>query len=93
MLTGTAAAKLLQVRPKDLFAHMRTRGWLYRRPGAARWLGYQRVCNKGWLAHKVITVECSDGTDKVFEQVYVTPSGLARLASEMGVETVVGTTH
>lgn len=36
----TEAAKNLQLRPTDLFKHLRTRAWIYRRAGAREDLGY-----------------------------------------------------
>lgn len=77
----TEAAKSLQMRPKDLFSWMRQNGWIYRRPGSRHDLGYQTKTSAGYLEHKVGTVPLEDGTEKVTEQVRVTPKGLAKLAS------------
>ena len=82
-LSITEAAKALQVRPKDLFDYLSTNGWTYRRAGSGTWLGYQTRTNAGDLAHKVNTVLQADGTERVFEQVKVTPRGLAKLAKLM----------
>lgn len=79
-LNVTEAAKALGVRPKDLFAWLSENGWLYKRPGAASWLGYQSKCNTGLLEHKTTTVLRADGSEKITEQVRVTPKGLSRLA-------------
>ncbi|ARC90229.1 phage regulatory protein/antirepressor Ant [Rhodovulum sp. MB263] len=79
-LNVTEAAKALGVRPKDLFAWLSENGWLYKRPGAASWLGYQSKCNMGLLEHKTTTVLRADGSEKITEQVRVTPKGLSRLA-------------
>ncbi len=80
----TDAAKVLQVRPKDLFKLLQARQWIYRRQGGAGWLGYQHRIQQGYLEHKVTTVERSDGTEKVIEAVRVTRKGLARLAEVIG---------
>lgn len=78
-LTITEAAKNLGLRPKDLFTWMSTNGWIYKRPGAASWLGYQPKANAGFLEHKSTTVHRPDGTEKITEQVRVTAKGLDRL--------------
>ena len=77
----TDAAKALQLRPKDLFGWLSGNGWIYRRAGGKGWLGYQVRIQPGVLEHKVTTVCRSDGSEKVVEQVLVTPRGLAKLAS------------
>lgn len=76
----TDAAKALQIRPKDLFAYLQGNGWIYKRPGSASWLGYQSKTTSTMLEHKVTTVLRADGTEKVTEQVRITPKGLTSLA-------------
>lgn len=80
-LSITEAAKALQLRPKDLFQWLRQNGWIYRRPGAGHDLGYQSKTTAGLLEHKVTTVLRADGSEKVTEQVRITPKGLTKLAS------------
>lgn len=79
-LCVTNAAKALQLRPKDLFSYLRQNHWIYRRAGAAHDIGYQAKVSAGLLEHKVTTVPRPDGTEKISEQVRVTPKGLAHLA-------------
>jgi phage antirepressor YoqD-like protein len=75
------AAKALQVRPNvDLIKYLSTNGWIYRRNGSGNWLGYQVMTNAGLLEHKVEIQKLADGSEKVREQVKVTPRGLAKLA-------------
>lgn len=76
----TDAAKALQMRPKELFGWLRENGWIYKRPGTSHDLGYQSKTASGLLEHKVTTVLRADGSEKVTEQVRVTPKGLAKLA-------------
>lgn len=76
----TDAAKALQMRPKDLFNWLRENGWIYKRPGSAYHLGYHSKIAAGLLEHKITTVHRSDGSEKVTEQVRITPKGLAKLA-------------
>ncbi|MFT8430738.1 phage antirepressor KilAC domain-containing protein [Acetobacter orientalis] len=82
-LSITEAAKALQLRPKDLFEWLSCNGWIYKRPGSANWLGYQAHTTNCDLAHKVTTVLRPDGSEKVSEQVRITPRGLTKLAKLM----------
>lgn len=82
-LAVTDAAKALQMRPKDLFSYLRTHGWIYRRHGGGGDLGYQSKVVAGLLEHKVTTILRGDGTEKVTEQVRITPKGLTKLATLM----------
>ena len=79
-LNVTEAAKNLGMRPKDLFDWLSHNGWIYKRAGSANWLGYQPKCNQGLLEHKTTTVLRADGSEKVTEQVRITPKGLSVLA-------------
>lgn len=79
-LCVTDAAKALQMRPKDLFMYLRQHGWIYRRAGASHDLGYQSKVVAGLMEHKVTTVLRADGSEKVTEQVRITPKGLAALS-------------
>lgn len=76
----TDAAKALQMRPKDLFSWLRQNGWIYRRLGGGHDLGYQSKTASGLLEHKVTTVLRADGSEKITEQVRITPKGLSTLA-------------
>lgn len=76
----TNAAKLLQVRPKDLFALLQANRWIYRRAGGKGWIGYQERIQAGHLEHKVTTVDRSDGSQKIVENVLITAKGVVRLS-------------
>jgi Rha family phage regulatory protein len=76
----TDAAKALQMQPKTLFGYLRAHGWIYRRTGGLHDLGYQSKVAAGLLEHKVTTVTKADGSEKITEQVRITPKGLAALA-------------
>jgi len=76
----TDGAKALQIRPKDLFDYLDRNGWTYRRPGSDHRCAYQARIASGDLIHKVTTVLRPDGTEKVTEQVRITPKGLAKLS-------------
>ena len=79
-LSITEAAKALALRPKDLFQWLSHNGWIYKRPNGGAWLGYQPKCNTGLLEHKTTTVLRADGSEKITEQVRVTPKGLSKLS-------------
>lgn len=79
----TNAAKDLQMQPKRLFAWLQEHQWIYRRAGGSGFTAYQARIQVGYLEHKVTTVERSDGTVKMVEQVLVTPKGLVKLAAEL----------
>jgi len=84
----TNAAKHLQVQPKFLFKMMSENHWIYRRAGGRPWLAYQERIQSGLLEHKVTTVERSDGSEKVVEQVLVTAKGLTKLSKMLGISGV-----
>ncbi len=77
------AAKVLQIRPVDLRRWLVAHGWIYQRPGHSGWLAYQGRIHQGAMCHKVTTVQREDGTDKVVEQVRITPKGIARIGAEL----------
>lgn len=79
-LSITEAAKALQMRPKDLFQFLQRHGWIYKRSGSSTWLGYSDKASAALPEHKVTTVLRNDGSEKVTEQVRVTPKGMAKLA-------------
>ena len=76
----TDAAKTLQVKPKMLIGLMSANHWIYKRVGCNHWCAYQERLQQGVLEHKVTTVDREDGTEKIVEQVRVTPKGLTKLA-------------
>lgn len=82
----TDAAKHLQIRPKVLFDYLKRNVWIYRRQGNSHWVGYQHRVQQGLVEHKVTTVLQPDGAERVKEQVRITPKGMGRLSSDLGVE-------
>ncbi|MDU4998921.1 MAG: phage antirepressor KilAC domain-containing protein [Enterobacteriaceae bacterium] len=81
----TDAAKHLQVQPKFLFKLLSERHWIYRRVGGKAWLGYQDKIQAGYLEHKVTTVNRSDGSEKIVEQVLITAKGITKISKLLGV--------
>lgn len=84
LMNPTNAAKALQVQPKRVFDFMRTNGWTYRRAGGRSDVAYQDKIAAGYLTHKVHVARREDGSEKMCEQVMVTPKGLAKLAQVFG---------
>lgn len=76
----TDAAKYLQVKRKDLINYLYANSWIYRRVGNKNWLAYDTKRKQQLLTHKATTYTLDDGTDKLNEQVRITPKGLAKLA-------------
>ena len=76
----TDAAKTLQVQPRKVFAILQEQKWIYRRVGCDRWIAYQDKLQQQLLEHKTTTVSRSDGSEKIIEQVRITPKGLSKLA-------------
>lgn len=86
LLNPTGAAKALQVQPKRVFEYLRTNAWTYRRAGGRSDVAYQEKIAAGLLTHKVYIARREDGTEKVCEQVLVTPKGLAKLAEALSLK-------
>ena len=81
----TDAAKTLDRRPKEVIDFLKSRAWIYRRPGGGPWIAYQSRIQAGDLEVKVTTIDRPDGTTKrVVEQTRVTPQGLTKLAKVFG---------
>lgn len=76
----TDAAKALQVPPREFIGWLQQHRWIFRRQGTP-WLGYSEKTRMGMVEHKVTTVSRPDGSEKITEQVRITPAGLAKLAS------------
>lgn len=79
----TDAAKLLQMRPSDLISWMQEHSWIYKRPGTS-WLPYQPRVHTGMLTLKLVE-RGSGGEARVYDQVKVTPKGLAKLGELLAV--------
>jgi phage antirepressor YoqD-like protein len=75
----TDAAKVLDMRPKDLFDLLASKRWLYRRPGNGHWVGYQDKVQQGLVDHRVHEVTKSDGSSRITEQARITAKGMAAL--------------
>lgn len=78
----TDAAKLLKVRPRELFDWLSANAWIYKRNGRGAWIGYQDKVQAGYLRHSEYCY--NNGSDEFLRvQVNVTPKGIAKLAEEL----------
>lgn len=78
-ISMTAAAKVLQIKPSVFIQWLDRHGWTYRRKGGAAALGYSDKTDSGLLTHRVTQVTRPDGSEKIVEQVLITPTGLEKL--------------
>lgn len=78
----TDAAKLLKVRPRELFDWLSANAWIYKRNGRGAWIGYQDKVQAGYLRHSEYCY--TSGSEEFLRvQVNVTPKGIAKLAEEL----------
>ncbi len=77
-------ANNLQMRQSDLIKWLQLNGWIYKRPGNAAWHGYSDKLQAGYLKHKTEVINRPDGSEKITEQVRVTPKGLTKLSKLLG---------
>ncbi|RWT34353.1 phage antirepressor KilAC domain-containing protein [Aeromonas caviae] len=84
-LNLTEAAKALQQQPRKFNQYLSSLRWIYKRAGGKRWLGYQDKVQQGLLEHKVETITLADGSERLCEQVRITPKGLTKLAQQFSV--------
>ncbi|OLL41303.1 antA/AntB antirepressor family protein [Bartonella henselae] len=77
------AAKMLEVRPKDLTDYLRKHDWVYRRAPGAPLLPYQDKIKKGFMDCPAITIQRPDGTEKVLPSTKMTSRGLACLREQI----------
>jgi phage antirepressor YoqD-like protein len=80
------AGKLLQQPPNKFIAWLRSLGtWIFKRQGSKRNSAYTDKINAGYLNVRTVTTIMPDGSERVTEQVVVTPKGLVKLAQMLGV--------
>lgn len=74
------AAKALQFQPRKFMEDLHKAGWIHRRSDQGNFIAYQNKIKAGYLIHKITVLPLSDGTERIKEQVRVTPKGMAKLA-------------
>lgn len=84
--TPTAAAKVLQIKPKQLFQWLEANRWIHRT--GERWSAYQSRIDQGHLRHKERTIQVDSQREKRVHQLLVTPRGLTLLSKRLTEEAV-----
>lgn len=79
------AAKILQVKEKQLYQVLIENHWIYRHPMGRTWLAYSPILNKGYMEHKLSNGDKQDGGQWQSTQARITARGVARLAIILGV--------
>lgn len=83
-ITIRETATTLEYPERKLVQWLIQNNWVYRRNGRKNLLGYAEMIKKGWLTHKVRTIEdIHTGEEKISEQLLVTPLGLTVLAQKL----------
>lgn len=80
------AAKLLNIPPRQLFALLSERGWIFRSCDFGSWQAYQARIAQGLLLHKMIPVVHGSGVERLHAQALITPAGLRKLAELIEAE-------
>lgn len=80
-LCVTDAAKVLSVRPKELFSYLSANKWLYKRAGCRHYIGYQDKIQAGLVEMTEYVVTDPEGEPKAYPRAKITAKGLAKLAS------------
>lgn len=76
----TAAAKLLDRKPREFQIWLLKQGWLFRSCGHGTLQAYQSHIDKGLLIHRMVSINHAGVFSSLRPQPLVTPRGLAHLA-------------
>ena len=76
----STAAKTLNKRPKELFAFLQARKWIFKRAGSANWIAYQDKIQAGLMEHADHQYQDSQGRTMIATRALVTAKGLSWLA-------------
>ncbi|WP_336277128.1 phage regulatory protein/antirepressor Ant [Bartonella sp. CB178] len=79
----TEAAKVLEIRPKDLTDYLRGHDWVYRRAPGSPLLPYQDKIKRGLMDCSTITIQRPDGTEKILPSTKITTKGLVCLREQI----------
>ncbi|WP_455475332.1 phage antirepressor KilAC domain-containing protein [Bartonella sp. B17] len=79
----TDTAKMLEIRPKDLFGYMQQKRWIYKRVGTSEFVPYQDKIQQGLMDCATNVFKRDDGSEKVSVQARVTAKGLAYLREQI----------
>ncbi|ENN94015.1 phage regulatory protein/antirepressor Ant [Bartonella vinsonii] len=84
----TEAAKILEIQPKQFILFLQQKGWVYRRIPTTPLLPYQDKIKKGLMDCPVITIQTSDGREKVIPSAKITAKGIGVLSQELKRQSV-----
>ncbi|WP_455480989.1 phage antirepressor KilAC domain-containing protein [Bartonella sp. B12(2025)] len=79
----TDTAKMLEIRPKDLFGYMKQKRWIYKRVGTSEFVSYQDKIQRGLMDCATNVFRRDDGSEKISVQARVTAKGLAFLREQI----------
>ncbi len=79
----TEAAKILEIQPKQFILFLQKKGWVYRRVPSTPLLPYQDKIKKGLMDCPVITIQTSDGREKVIPSAKITTKGIGVLSQQI----------
>ncbi|WP_144755882.1 antA/AntB antirepressor family protein [Bartonella saheliensis] len=77
------AAKIFEMQPKQFIQFLQLKGWVYRRTCRAHLLPYQDKIQKGLMDCPVITIQTSEGTEKLIPAAKITTKGMGLLSEEI----------
>ncbi|WP_370931908.1 phage antirepressor KilAC domain-containing protein [Bartonella sp. DGB1] len=83
LLCITDAAKVLNMRPKDLFQYLQKHNWIYKRVGTSNFIPYQDKLKSGLMDCPTTTIHRPDGSEKIIAQAKITTKGLAILSEKL----------
>ncbi|WP_455481255.1 antA/AntB antirepressor family protein [Bartonella sp. B12(2025)] len=84
----TEAAKVLEVRPKDLIDYLRGNDWVYRRAPGSPLLPYQDKIKRGLMDCPTIIIQRPDGTEKVLPSTKITTKGISILSQKLQKQSI-----
>ncbi|WP_455481569.1 phage antirepressor KilAC domain-containing protein [Bartonella sp. B35(2025)] len=79
----TDTAKMLEIRPKDLFGYMKQKRWIYKRVGTSEFVSYQDKIQQGLMDCATNVFRRDDGSEKISVQARVTAKGLVYLKKQI----------
>ncbi|WP_370931079.1 phage antirepressor KilAC domain-containing protein [Bartonella sp. DGB1] len=83
LLCITDTAKVLNMRPKDLFQYLQKHNWIYKRAGTSNFIPYQDKLKSGLMDCPTTTIHRPDGSEKIIAQAKITTKGLAILSEKL----------
>ncbi|ALE03423.1 antA/AntB antirepressor family protein [Bartonella ancashensis] len=83
LLCITNAAKILEMRPKDLFNRLQEKKWIYKRTAKSSFIPHQDKMNIGVIDYPMTIITKPDGSELTVAQAKITSKGLSVLSQEL----------